>query len=105
MRHALFTLPPCSPSSPHKDTHTLLSLGATWQVLIGGKLLLGQAGVEVPLGLIVGVMTAWRVAVAAYVVFGAVRGARAQAVADGEDAGEVEQAVEPAASPLLKSTC
>ena len=36
-------------------------------VVIGGKLLLSQAGIEVPLGAVVGLLTAWRVAVAAYI--------------------------------------
>ena len=36
-------------------------------VLIGGKLLLGQAGVEVPLAAVVAVLTGWRVGVAIYV--------------------------------------
>jgi len=37
-------------------------------VIIGGKLILSQAGVEVPLWLVVSILTGWRVAVAAYVI-------------------------------------
>ena len=36
-------------------------------VVIGGKLLLGLAGVEVPLWAVVLVLTVWRIGVAAYV--------------------------------------
>ena len=37
-------------------------------VLIGGKLCLAQMGVEVPLVLVVGLLTAWRIVAAAYVL-------------------------------------
>ena len=57
-------------------------------VLIGGKLCLAQLGVEVPLALVVGLLTAWRVAAAAYVLCR--RRRRAVPVNDEED--EVEEA-------------
>ena len=57
-------------------------------LVIGSKLLLGQAGVEVPLWAVVGVLTAWRVAVAAYVVCGTTaRGKSAQVQGANDAAG------------------
>ena len=52
-------------------------------ILIGAKLCLGQAGFEVPLWMFAGILTAWRVVVAAYVVF---KGLRREPVSSSESA-------------------
>ena len=56
-------------------------------ILIGAKLCLGQAGVEVPLWMFAGVLTAWRVAVAAYVLL---RGQRREGPASSSESAPIQ---------------
>ena len=71
-------------------------------ILIGGKLLLGQMGVEVPLWAVVVVLTAWRIVVAVYVIVTRRRGAAAKAVAPTKAAaGEASSSEEVA--PVVDS--